>query len=658
MNSIFTQFFSVSFLLSLSLFASGCVKEYPDQPLAALAAAGTDRYSLSVTVEGLQDSGLVLVNGSSTLALNSSGTFAFPDTFVKGSSYNVILQSVPAGYQCNATNTSGTLSADVSNVRVDCLRWATITPDDTTVLGPAQPIRVVFTRSMTGCAIDTTTTPPASNLGTQVGTVNLLTTNVANDTLEFIPSTTWSTGTLKFLFLNGCQSADSTVSMAINLNYIVTGNAAYVSTSGVDAGMCNTVAGACATVNYAINQLQVNFGCNGAIDCAVLVAEGPVNSSPPHFRATYDMAGNAISMANRISLLGSFSQDFTSRNVNSRTTILTGNGGPCSGLSCHILVPGSVSSLTLLEGFTIVGDESGAANSSGIQVNGSIRLTNNHIQAGNGTVLRVALNLSGAAISLVTGNRIETGDNGALTARAIVLNSGSVDLYRNQILTGGATMAAEAIVLLGGGGNIHTNGIYTGIAPVVTGIAINFAGSYDIVHNLILADQATGGASAGIHFVAGPTNGRVLNNMIIGSPLSVQSFCMRDALGLPATVHLDGNNLYGCITALMENSGGIPLTTICSAGTPAARGTFGTATCVTEYINGGTVDNLSQDPAFQDASNGNFYYSANSPCSVAQGGTDPITYTLVVRPDADMRARPGADTFHSIGPFEPFMGCL
>ncbi|MCB1171585.1 MAG: hypothetical protein KDK25_14660, partial [Leptospiraceae bacterium] len=143
-----------------------------------------------------------------------------------------------------------------------------------------------------------------------------------------------------------------------------------------------------------------------------------------------------------------------------------------------------------------------------------------------------------------------------------------------------------------------------------------------------------------------------------GSPTSVQSFCMRDALGLPASVHLDGNNLYGCITALMENSGGIPLTTICNAGVPATRGTFGTATCATQYASAGTVDNLSQDPMFQDAANGDFHYSANSPCSLAQGGTDPTTYTIPVRPDADFRSRPGADTFHSIGAFEPALGCL
>lgn len=639
--------------LCMVLLLAGCVEDYPEEPLLGLTAAGLlVEYSLTVTVEGLQDPGLVLVNGSSTLTLDSSGSYTFPDRIQEGSNYNVIIQSQPAGYECLVSNGSGVMTGDVSDVRVECLHAATITPADRTLLQPGQTIRIVFNRSMSGCTVDTTSTPLPANLGTEVGSAVLATTSVPNDTLEISPTTTWSSGSLKFLYLNNCQSSDGSLSLAINLNYVVASNAAYVAPSGTDAGDCSTVAGACATINYAINELVTTFGCNGGIDCAVLVAEG-----------TYDMAGNTVTMADRVSLLGSFRSDFTARFPSNRSSILSGAGGACGIGNCHIRVPGTVTANTLIEGFTIEGDQSGATDSSGVQINGSIRVADNTIRAGDGTAQRVALNLNAAGpdLSVITGNRIETGNNAVLGARAVVLNGGGVDLYRNQILTGGAGNTAEAIVLNGGSGSIHTNGIYTGISSSTTGISVNFGGNYDIVHNLIIADEATGGTATGLQFQLGPSSGAVINNMILGNSSSAQSYCIRDVLGISGLVDLDSNNLIGCPTALMEDSLGTDYTTICNGGSPASKGNFGDATCTLTYTGGGTVDNYSTNPMFVNPNPGagDFRYSASSPCLIAQGGVDPTTYgTIVIRPDADFQPRPGPDGFHSVGPFEPQMGCL
>ncbi|MEQ8352042.1 MAG: hypothetical protein RH862_11195 [Leptospiraceae bacterium] len=645
------------FLLLLVPLLWKCVQDYPGSPSEAFLVLANNGYGVSVNVTGLQDPGLVLVSGSASLNLAASGTFEFSNRYQEGSSYNVIIQNVPTGYTCTITNGSGIVNSNVTNVQVDCIRAAIVSPPNNSVLQSTQSIRIVFSRSMTGCTVDAAATPAPANLASDILATNLLTTNVANDTIEFTTAG-WTTGSLRFLILNNCTSADGSVSMNLSLNYLVTSNVAYVSTTGVDAGTCGTVAGACASINYAINELVTN-GCNGTIDCAVLVAQGPPNGTAPHFRDVYDSAGSAIIMADGISLMGSYSADFSTRFGQARTSILAGNGGACGPGPCTIQVPVTVNANTVIDGFTIQGDESGSANSYGVHVNGAIRLSNNRIMAGNGINSRTALSITGAGLSVITGNRIEVQGNTANTARAAVITSGTVDFYLNQILTNGATANAEAIVLLGGAGNIHTNGIYTGVANNTTGILVSSAGNYNIAHNLIIADQAVTGTSTGIHFALSLSGGAIINNMIIGNFSSTQSFCMRDSVGLPNTVDLDSNNLFGCPSGLMEDSLGTAYNTICDEGTsiPANRGTFGNAGCTLMYSDAGTRQNISVDPVFLNSSAGDFHYSASSPCLAAQGGVDPGTYGLAVRPDADLQQRPGADLFHSIGIYEPGSGC-
>lgn len=603
-------------------------------------------HSISVIVEGLDDPGLVLVNGTSTLTAGGSGTFPFPDEFQEGSAYNVIIQSTPAGYQCAIANSVGTLTADVSNVEVDCIRVASLSPGNRNILNPGQTVTVVFNREITGCTVDIT--PGPANLGPDAAPPVLATTNVANDTLQISPAGVWGTGTVKQLTLNNCQSADGSIAVTLDIDYIVLGTVAYVRPGGTDVGMCNTEATSCATINYAINQLVTLSGCNGGLDCAVLVAEG-----------TYDLAGITVSMAERVSILGSFSNDFTNRFPSARSSILSGSGGPCLVGRCHVNVPAVVTSQTAIEGFTIQGDQSGGLDSSAVQVLGSIRLTDNTIRAGNGTNLRVGLNLQGNALSVVTVNRFESFDAGAQSLRAVFVSSGALDLYLNQIVLPGAVMTSEAVVIQGGNATIHTNGIYTGAAGWTTGIQANTGMNVTIAHNLILNGQATVGAATGIDFLAAPVAGDTINNMIIGNLISVQSRCIRDSVGLPGTHDLFANNLISCPDALLQDTG-VAYTTICNLGVPALRGNFGDATCALTYGDAGTVENLASDPVFVNPglTTGDFRYSANSPCSVAQGGVNPVTYALPIRLDADLRDRPGPDGFHSIGPYEPQFGCV
>jgi len=243
-------------------------------------------------------------------------------------------------------------------------------------------------------------------------------------------------------------------------------------------------------------------------------------------------------------------------------------------------------------------------------------------------------------------------------ARAVSINGGAIQLYRNQILTNGAASTAQAIVILSGAGSIHTNGIASGSAGNTWGILFNSNTPFDIYNNLIIAEQATAGTATGLQFMTLSTGSSIFNNIILGNPSSPQSYCMRENVALPGTVDIDSNNLLNCPSGLMEDQAGVTYSTICNAGVPSNTGTFGDAACGATYPNGNAQNNISIDPVFNNAASGDFRYSPSSPCLSAQGGVDPTVYGATVFPDVDFVQRPGADGSFSIGPYEPTQGCL
>jgi len=78
--------------------------------------------SLGGTISGLGSAtGLVLANGTDTIAVQSSATsFVFSNRLALGSTYNVSVKTQPNGLLCTVTNGSGTANSNVSNVAVAC----------------------------------------------------------------------------------------------------------------------------------------------------------------------------------------------------------------------------------------------------------------------------------------------------------------------------------------------------------------------------------------------------------------------------------------------------------------------------------------------------------------------------------------------------------
>ena len=94
-------------------------------PAAAPAPAPTpapQSYSVGGGVNGLSASGLVLANGSDTVAVPSGATaFTLPTSVAQGAGYAVVVMSQPAGEQCSVGSATGTIAgANVTNVAVTC----------------------------------------------------------------------------------------------------------------------------------------------------------------------------------------------------------------------------------------------------------------------------------------------------------------------------------------------------------------------------------------------------------------------------------------------------------------------------------------------------------------------------------------------------------
>jgi hypothetical protein len=95
----------------------------PAANVTSVAVVCADRsYQLGGSISGLTASGLVLANGTDTLAVASSATgFTLPTSVAYGASYAVTVQTQPTGLTCTVAGGSGTMPAsNVVNVVVTC----------------------------------------------------------------------------------------------------------------------------------------------------------------------------------------------------------------------------------------------------------------------------------------------------------------------------------------------------------------------------------------------------------------------------------------------------------------------------------------------------------------------------------------------------------
>ena len=99
---------------------SGTVADAPVTNIAVTCAASA--FTVGGSVSGLSSAGLVLTNGSDSLAvLANAMEFSMPQALPSGASYNIAVSAHPPARNCSVANGSGMVgSADVNNVAVSC----------------------------------------------------------------------------------------------------------------------------------------------------------------------------------------------------------------------------------------------------------------------------------------------------------------------------------------------------------------------------------------------------------------------------------------------------------------------------------------------------------------------------------------------------------
>lgn len=679
----------------LLLLSTYCVKDFPDLTNNALLFAGNSglltsgpTYTIGGTVSGLSDPGLVISAGTQSLTINASGAFTFPDGFAENTAFNVTITSVPSGYNCTINNNTGTLTADYNGVTISCVRVFSVTPSANTAINVSQPIVIQFTNSMQSCEVNTN--PPTNNLGTQITAPVIIpntdprwtTTTLPNDTLTLTPDDgTWDYGHQQLLHVFNCQAASGGTIATPFLYYMVASSRHYVATpgdGGNDSGganNCSNPVTPCATIQHAITQMPLAI-CGVDQSCSVLIADG-----------SYDLNGTKLVMQNGVSLLGSYSGDFSTRQPFARSSAISssvnGAGLNCSvgGGLCLIEFPAAVTSnATTIEGFTINGPTDPLVAGTGIEVNGGYAtIRNNTIDAGDSTVARRAI-VSAPGIGQIT--RINTvriaHRPGSTTGNNVGISAGPGDTYvfRSNISGGNTTGGAgeesygiravdtNAVVIA------FLNRISAGTGEYAAGIDISDGADHRIYYNLINSGIGITGTAAVLTDNDVAFNGVFFNNILTTQGTSPGSeYCVVEEAAGPTAI-ASSNTLFNCRDGYwLFAAGGISGTEICSGPlTTATVGVPGTAGCAALYP-GANVSNLvAVDPQIDT----NMRYTSTSPCISAEGGIDPENFApySVTTPlfdafaveadnlDINFDQRPGADTFYSIGPDEPNVACV
>jgi uncharacterized repeat protein (TIGR03803 family) len=100
--------------------ASGTV---PARNVASVVISCSDQaYTVGGTISGLAGGGMVLANGSDTLAVNSgASSFTMPSAVAYTSAFALTIQTQPTGLSCSVSNGTGTMgSAAITNIAVTC----------------------------------------------------------------------------------------------------------------------------------------------------------------------------------------------------------------------------------------------------------------------------------------------------------------------------------------------------------------------------------------------------------------------------------------------------------------------------------------------------------------------------------------------------------
>jgi hypothetical protein len=372
---------------------------------------------------------------------------------------------------------------------------ATASPTDGSTIGYTDaPIVITFDEVMNSSSYTLSGTLIS---GLVVGTDYTASWNPAKTvlTLTLMDGKSWKTGSEKTLDLSGCKdlvgyNSTTIITYEVNLGSVTT---LFVRTSGSDSNN--------GTENYPKKTIQ------NAID--TLVGGGVTSGGEVHIATgTYNVT-SAILMAEGISLLGGYNgadwtryayQSESDRSTNLTQITYTGTStGTSTNPTSAVLISGSITSATILEGLTING-RSGGEYTSAVQC-----------RAGSAVTIRY--------------NTIN-GGSGSDSSSGIYCSSSPANISNNIINGGSSITMSNGIYNYGSGIVVNTNTISGGTGDTATGvfnISCSAGNIPTITNNTISGGGINTSSSRGIYNEL-LADGIITNNTITGGNNSLQSY--------------------------------------------------------------------------------------------------------------------------------------
>jgi len=256
--------------LMISIFTVGCEKKKDDNSkslalgAAALSASRTSTstatattFTIGGTVTGLSASGLVLQNnaGDDLTVASGATSFTFATKAASGAAYAVTVKTQPTAALCSVSSGSGTASANVTNVTVNCgslmggaiqLAISSLTGASTVLAGPSAGTTTSGNTDATGTAARFSFPRGATTDGTNI--------YVADESNHRIRKIVISTGVVTTVAGNGSGNTDGTGTSALFSSprgVTTDGTNLYVADSGnhrirkivISSGVVTTLAG-------------------------------------------------------------------------------------------------------------------------------------------------------------------------------------------------------------------------------------------------------------------------------------------------------------------------------------------------------------------------------------------------------------------------------
>ncbi len=306
-------------------------------------------FTVGGSVSGLAATGLVLANGTDTVAVASGATgFTLPSAVAQGAAYMVTVQTQPTGEHCSLTNSTGTIAgANVTNVAVACAAVShtlggtisglpsagLVLANGSDTISPA-PGALAFTFATPvaeggAYAVSVQTQPTGATCSVGSGTGTMGTSNVVSVQVTCAANAYHLGGTITGLTAGGLILANGTdtVSPAANATTfafampVSFGGSYNVTVTQQPTGLTCAVAG---TFPATMGPGDVS---NVAVTCATAVAYAPLAGhevcTPP---ISQDGTGNGASIPGAVAIAFD----------------AAGNAYTTSGLSIHKITPGGV----------------------------------------------------------------------------------------------------------------------------------------------------------------------------------------------------------------------------------------------------------------------------------------------------------------------------